>query len=56
MDDVEDDVEEIFTTGIGEVDDVVVVLVQLEQFLQKLWRMMMMNIYNSRRGLRRVRT
>ena len=51
-----DDVEEIFTTGIGGVDDVVVVLIKLEQYLQKLWRMMMMDIYNSRRGLRRVRT
>ena len=49
MDYVLDDVEEIFTIGIGEVDEYVVVLMKLEKYVQKLWKMMMMDIYNSTR-------
>ena len=41
MDDDLYDVEEIFTTGIGEVDEYVVVLMQLEKYLQKLRKLMM---------------
>ena len=55
MDDDLDDVEEIFTTGIGEVDEYVVVLMQLGKYLQKLWKMMMLVIFNSKTGLRGVR-
>ena len=40
MDDVLDDVEEIFTIGIGEVHEYVVVLMKLEKYVQKLWKMM----------------